>query len=707
MSRITKVHVLFKTHLDIGFTDLAENVVSRYIDLYIPQAIDLAEQLEREGGPARFVWTTGSWLIHEYFKRGDEAQRKRMADAIGRGYIVWHGLPFTTHTELLDGSLFRYGLSLAARLDRKFGKRTIAAKMTDVPGHTRAIVPHLAESGIRYLHLGVNPASKVPAVPSVFVWRSPCGAEVIVNYADNYGNVLEIDGLQEAMVFAHTGDNCGPPTAEDIRRQFEALAVRFPGAAIVASTMDAFAAALEGFRDRLPVVTEEIGDSWIQGVATDPLKVARFRELQRLRGEWLASGRLDPASKAHEELSDNLLLVAEHTWGLDEKTWLADFVHYDKTAFADARTRDVVAADAVPDKYGYFGQFRMHAEDRGSDALLAERLEDGAEPLTYSRFEQSWREQRAYLDKAVAALSADLRLEAEEAWRALAPRDLVPADGAKLVPGCPVQVGMFEAVFASDGSIASLRDANGKAWADEDHRLGVLRYESFGVENYNQWFEQYVVNISETYMWADSDFGKPGMENIRPLPANRLYAPYVEALVRYAAEEADVVVAGLRMPDEAVKKYGAARSFALEYRFSRLRGTVEVVLQWEGKEANRLPEATWFSFAPAVDNPSLWRMDKMGASVSPLEVVKDGGRSLHAVGEGLQYAGADGTCVLDTLDAPLVSPGERKLLSFDNRLPALDGGFHFALHNNVWGTNFPMWYEDDGLFRFTLTMNSY
>ncbi|MCD9025711.1 DUF5054 domain-containing protein [Cohnella silvisoli] len=719
MSLITKVHVLFKTHLDIGFTDLAENVVNRYIDLYIPQAIALAEQLEEEGGTARFVWTTGSWLIHEYFKRVDDKQRAAMAHAISRGFIVWHGLPFTSHTELMDASLFRYGLSLSKRLDEQFGATTISAKMTDVPGHTRAMIPHLAESGIRYLHLGVNPASKVPAVPAVFVWRGEGGAEIIVNYADNYGNVLEIEGLQEAMVFAHTGDNCGPPTPEEITKQFAELALRFPGAEIVASTMDAFAKALSGFKERLPVVTEEIGDSWIHGVATDPLKVARYRELLRLRNKWLAEGRLLPGSKEHDELSDNLLLVAEHTWGLDEKTWLADFVHYEKSAFAAARRRDRVDGKAVPDKYRYLGQFRMHAEDLGSEALRAERLETEAAALTYSHFEKSWEEQRAYLTKAVDALANERRLVVEEAWRRLVPvppTAILPV-GTKLLPGIPVTLGGFEISFAADGSIEFMRDGKGKQWADGDHRLGVLRYQSFGVENYNEWYERYIENIHETYMWADSDFGKPGMENIQPLPTNRLYVPYVEDMILCMGEkdginsdadidvEVDVVHVRLRMPKEAVTKYGAAASYILEYRFSRRNDSLAVILHWHGKEANRLPEATWFSFAPAVDNPNLWRMDKMGERLSPLDVVKDGNRNLHAVGKGLTYFGADGSLELDTLDAPLLAPGERRLLSFDNQFPSLDGGFHFLLHNNVWGTNFPMWYEEDSKFRFVLTMH--
>ncbi len=37
--------------------------------------------------------------------------------------------------------------------------------MTDVPGHTRSIIAPLARAGIRFLHVGVNPACTVPGVP--------------------------------------------------------------------------------------------------------------------------------------------------------------------------------------------------------------------------------------------------------------------------------------------------------------------------------------------------------------------------------------------------------------------------------------------------------------------------------------------------------------------------------------------------------------
>ena len=88
MSNIDKVHVIFKTHLDIGFTDYARNVLRNYIQAYIPAAIEFARQLREEGGPERFLWTTGSWLIYEYLEQADAAGCRRMEDAIRVGDIA-------------------------------------------------------------------------------------------------------------------------------------------------------------------------------------------------------------------------------------------------------------------------------------------------------------------------------------------------------------------------------------------------------------------------------------------------------------------------------------------------------------------------------------------------------------------------------------------------------------------------------------------
>ncbi len=167
-----------------------------------------------------------------------------MEEGILAGDIAWHALPFTTHTELMDAELFRFGLSLSQSLDARFGRRTIAAKLTDVPGHTRAIIPLLAEAGVVFLHIGVNPGSTVPSVPGLFRWQDPDGAEVLVMYESGYGSAFEIPGLDHSLAFGHTMDNMGPQSPEQVLDVYREVRAHLPGARVFASTLSDFAAHL-------------------------------------------------------------------------------------------------------------------------------------------------------------------------------------------------------------------------------------------------------------------------------------------------------------------------------------------------------------------------------------------------------------------------------------------------------------------------------
>ena len=79
-------------------------------------------------------------------------------------------------------------------------------------------------------------------------------------------------------------------------------------------------------RNQLPVVTQEIGDTWIYGVSSDPLKVARYREVARLRQSWISQGKFRSGDATDMALMRSLTLEPEHTWGTDTKTWL-DYDH--------------------------------------------------------------------------------------------------------------------------------------------------------------------------------------------------------------------------------------------------------------------------------------------------------------------------------------------------------------------------------------------
>jgi len=47
---VQKIHLIFKTHLDVGFTDYAAVVLDHYFKNYIPAAIRVARQCANQTG---------------------------------------------------------------------------------------------------------------------------------------------------------------------------------------------------------------------------------------------------------------------------------------------------------------------------------------------------------------------------------------------------------------------------------------------------------------------------------------------------------------------------------------------------------------------------------------------------------------------------------------------------------------------------------
>lgn len=671
---VRTVHLVAKTHLDLGFTALAAEVEARYLGELFPRAIATAAALAERGGPERLVWSTGSWILHRALDDPDRARAAVVADAVRRGHLAWHALPLTFHAELLDAPLVRSALGISAELDERFGRRTVAAKMTDVPGHTRALVPMLAEAGIRFLHLGVNPAWPVPDVPPVFRWRSPDGAEVVVAYqAGGYGGLVEVPGCPEVLAFLHAGDNAGPPSVDEVVAAHAELGARFPGAEVRASTLDAFARALDGSGavGQLTVVTAEIGDPWLFGAGSDPQKVAGYRSL--LRARTSAAAELAPAEQ--RAVDRQLLLVAEHTWGLDQKEVLPSEPAWDAGALRSLR------------------------------ASAAGR-----------RFEASWAEQRAYVDAAADLLTGFGRsLPEGERHRPNPSVDgLVPValDGdraGRLGDDRGPLAGL--AIDPATGALIGWRSASGRVLADPEHPLGLVTHQTFDEADYERFYAGLQPTAADEW-WARRDNTKPGIDaagarsgrrtadEVAAWAGSRPDGGRGELLVRLAFH--DPVEAG-QGPWEVWLRWRATPPTGRSASSPAGDVGLELEVWWAAKVATRLPEATWCSFVPPVAQPERWTLDKLGQAVSPLDVVRRGGRSLHAVGEGMAYDGPDGSLRIRTLDAPLVAPGAPNLLDADPPVPDLAGGFHVLLHDNCWGTNFPMWSEGPARFRFALT----
>ena len=303
------IHLVFKTHLDLGFTNLAAKIEEQYLEHYIPAALQLAKESRDQTPERRFAWTTGSYLIWLYLEKKGAADRKLMEEAISAGDIHWHALPFTTHTELADRDLLDFGLSISKDLDAQFGKKTISAKMTDVPGHTLALVDAFSDANVRFFHVGVNHVSTMPDVPPIFRWRSPSGKEVVVAYhSGGYGGLVAPPDSEHKLYFAHTNDNQGPQTTQGLERSYNELQAKFPEEELAATSMCRFAelALTPEVVAKLPVIDQEIGDSWIHGIGTAPIKVARYlgttQRLPRLSHPAPGMARLKVMVRLQHEL---------------------------------------------------------------------------------------------------------------------------------------------------------------------------------------------------------------------------------------------------------------------------------------------------------------------------------------------------------------------------------------------------------------------
>ena len=68
---------------------------------------------------------------------------------------------------------------------------------------------------------------------------------------------------------------------------------------------------------------------------SDPLKNAQFRELGRARDECVASGGCDITSAAMKDFDRLLVKIPEHTWGLAQSWFTADYQNCELCAHAE------------------------------------------------------------------------------------------------------------------------------------------------------------------------------------------------------------------------------------------------------------------------------------------------------------------------------------------------------------------------------------
>ena len=712
--QVDKVHVVFMNHLDVGYNGIPQvgfvnNVLNTYFQEYFPRAVRLALEMAELYPGEGFIYTTHPWLVSLYLDCPPDLvlsgiklycptkdEVAGFEQAILKGYIVWHAGAMNMQMEFMNEAVLKASLQIAADLDQRFGHKTTVLSQRDVPGLTTAAIPFLLENGVEAITVGVNPGSAPPDVPSLFLWEYE-GQQIIamwhpggypLNPGDSIANAGGLSYMDvvysqsEVLAFAFRTDNSGPPTSvQEVLSYYEILRGEFPGASVFPSTFESFVSGID--RGSLALVQGEIGDTWIQGVLSDPLKVSQYRAMSGAYAQCFLDKLCTLSNPQVNNASRFLVKFAEHTWGLAS---VYDTVNWTNNAFEKVR-----------------------------------------KDSNFQNCQSSWLEQRQFLNLTLEACSGHpLHDYITDALSQLKP---VPPSlqGYKIVSASQtfdLFQGQVQIAFSSkEGWIDKLiykTDTKTVVLATEINPLVLLTYNT-----YNQSDIDYMESFYDYY--GDPGYTKPNV-TINAHPNSSTYYPLLDTLYQ-SSENPSNFIAKVTFDSFAHSYYGAPSlvwvSVALQVNESSpLNVSIEIFLV--NKTPTRLPEATMLSFYPQrMHNDSKWSgtMYKISddTPISLDSVLQNGSQYQHFVQKAVltEISSSPDNVVMTVIpsDVPLVCPittNGHTPTPFPAPLsPLLSSelkGIAFNLHNNVWNTNWPLWYpfinEDANIkMRFSASFN--
>ena len=740
-----RIIVVFKSHLDVGFTGLVGEVLGSYSQLMVPRALEAVRQSEASDPRHPFSWTLPAWLLQRCLHDlGESAVGSELERRVQEGRITWHALPLTTHTELLGLEDLLRGLYFARGLRHRFARAAVAAKMTDVPGHTWILPTLLAAAGVTFLHLGCNPCSTPPDVPRLFHWEGPDGSRVTTMYSQGgYGTPLlppEDWQLPVWLALQHTSDNVGPQGAAIIPRLLAEVRSRFPRTEVLIGSLDDFAKELSALKPDLPVVRKDLADSWIHGVGSMPAEVAELRRIRnklvQLESSTALRARRDGAGPAPADFAaayESLLLFGEHTWGMDTKLALNPPAFggrvYGKEPFRavlqSGKYQRIVRS--WDDKRAFVSTAaaqigRLEAAPQGAGAATEPiRLEivnhhpwqwNGLVPLGAFGDEIS-----AFSEADGAALPA-LALDGQ-AWArvtGLAPLSSMVIRAERSRPpgvgpmrrdasvkahgkGGAVLQNRFVRVRLDRGlGVVSVVDRRtGREWVDRAAGVpfGAYRYDVYSRREIVSYLKGYAYDLEP---WFLEDFGKPGY----PDGAHRTF------LGSHARLRLENGVGWARahlswdQDAESCRALGNARTVRLALTLFDDEPFIDLSCTLEGKEACPLLEAGHLVLPLRARKPR-YAVNKVGSVIDPAtDIARNANRLLYCCDRWVDvYDGAEGMLVMP-MDSPLLSIGSPAIERFEGSggpgVPCL----FFNLFNTQWGTNFPQWIEGTLVSRFRL-----
>ena len=725
-SKVTDIWVVFKTHFDLGFTDLPENVFNRYREEMMDNALRVIENNATLPKEKRFAWTVSGWPLQAQILGPLQTpqRRARIEKAIKSGALAVHGLPFTTHTESLDYEDLVRGLGYSSAVSRKYGlPLPISAKMTDVPSHSWIMPTLLKHAGIRFLQLGCNPASQYPRFPELFWWEGADGSKILCNYTALYGSDIKPTPdwpCKNYLAMQMTGDNHGPPTSEEIDKLLAYAAKELPDVKIHFGTLDDFARAVLAENPDLPTVRGDCPDTWIHGIQSNPQETKIARNIRpfesaldglhtQMKGWGIPVESISAKlAKAYEQS----LLYGEHTWGMnaeygprysygdDWKKWMSEAAaeplpengNYAMLKNSDAHNTATGSKRKWLRSYDDKRQYILTTNDIVSKELtdhlnlLASSVNKKGKrivvynPLPWKRsgmIESPWKKGSYFFVKDVAS-SGYTSYTIDELAESNITRDQQP------VFNTPYFKVAFDLI---KGGISSLIEkSTGRELVDpsSSYVMGQFLHERFSTHEVDEWFNKYS-RIKDG--WGLNDLGKPGMIKAEKAPYVSFtpHAWKIEVTHSAIADIATLI---------AVETNGYAGGYVLTFTFPRNAGYVDIEWAVDSKTADKQPEGGWLCFPFKAEKP-IFTVGRLGGPINPAtDIIPGTNRHLMAVNTGVSVTQADKSgAALTSIDAPLISLGEPGLWKYSMDYVPTKASVFVNLYNNMWNTNFPLWQD--------------
>jgi hypothetical protein len=722
-----EVIVVFKTHFDIGYTDLARTVVQRYRTEMIDKALAVADQSKDLPPENRFVWTLSGWPMKEIL--GPEqtpARRKKIVDAIRDGRLVWHALPATLHTESLDLEDLVRRMRFSSDLSRSLALPLPRdAKMTDVAAHMWLLPTVLVRAGVEFLHLGCNAASTSPEVPTLFWWEGPDGSRLLTMYsAGDYGTGLAPPKdwpYATWLALIHTGDNQGPPDAGAVRGLLDRAAREMPGVKVRMGRLSDFSDAIRREKAQIPIIRGDMPDSWVHGIMSMPQEtrlarnvrpaIGALESLNRLLGFW---GVNVPSEKdAVAAACERSLLYGEHTWGIDFKRFGKRV--YGKEWEAEHAAGKYKLAEESWAEHGDYARAAakliMLALDSNMKALAAAIQLEGPRivaynPLPWARDEVLASSLPSGAPDGLVDLATGEKVPVQRdgtgtgfrflargvppmGYKTYVAAKAAPVSGADELAADQKSATIENAFFrvrvdSARGGIASIVEKRtGRELVDaSEFAFGQYVYERFDADQVAAYIRAYCKIGGD---WVRRDYGKadlpPANEKPRAVRSPKDWAVEV-------SQGPLAVTATLRAKPSDELPHEVALCVAL------YRNEPWVDLEWsiQDKPADPWPEAGWLALPLKVEPPG-FLLGRTGSVVDPArDIVRGASHVAFCLNTGLAATGPDGAGVgLCPADSPTVSLERRGIFQFSKDVIATKPLVWINLYNNAFGVNFQQW----------------